>query len=186
MIVLGSIFLTKEAGMENIYPLFYFDYKGILYGALLYVLTSVTPILALNDIKDKKAVVSNYLMSSLSVIVISLLIMLVLGNKEAMLYRYPEYVLLKRIKISEFFSNVDNIFVVPMVVDLLVTISTGIRNFSVNGKYVQYILPVCLFFLVSYVSHNGFVMVALYYYFPILLAILLFLTLLPKKKKYKK
>ncbi len=186
MIVLGSIFLTKEAGMENIYPLFYFDYKGILYGALLYVLTSVTPILALNDIKDKKAVVSNYLMSSLSVIVISLLIMLVLGNKEAMLYRYPEYVLLKRIKISEFFSNVDNIFVVPMVVDLLVTISTGIRNFSVNGKYVQYILPVCLFFLVSYVSHNGFVMVALYYYFPILLGILLFLTLIPKKKQYKK
>lgn len=186
MIILGSAFLTKEARMENIYPLFYFDYKGILYGAVIYVLTSITPILALNDMSDKKAIITNYLMSSLSVIVISLLIMLVLGNKEAMLYRYPEYVLLKRIKVSEFFSNVDNIFVVPMVVDLLVTIATGLRNIGFNGKYSKYIMPLVLLFLVKYVAHYGFAMVALYFYFPALLAILLFLTLIPKKRQYKK
>lgn len=185
MIVLRSVFLIKEARSENILPLFYFDYKGILYGASIFVLTSLTPILALNDLNDKKTIIINYLMSSLSILVISLLIMFVLGNKEAMFYRYPEYVLLKRIKISEFFSNVDNIFVVPMVVDLLVTISTGLRNIGLNGKYTKYIFPVILLFLVKYVAHYGSVMSFLYNYFPVLLVVLLFLTLIPKKRKYK-
>lgn len=185
MIVLRSVFLIKEARSENILPLFYFDYKGILYGASIFVLTSLTPILALNDLNDKKTIIINYLMSSLSILVISLLIMFVLGNKEAMFYRYPEYVLLKRIKISEFFSNVDNIFVVPMVVDLLVTISTGLRNIGLNGKYTKYIFPVILLFLVKYVAHYGSVMSFLYNYFPVLLVVLLFLTLITKKRKYK-
>ena len=186
MITLGSLFLTKEARLENIFPLFHFDYKGIVLGAILYVLTSVTPILTLNDMSDKKTIISNYLMSSLSILVISLLIVFVLGNKEAMWYRFPEYVLLKRIKISEFFSNVDNIFVVPMVVDLLITISTGLRNIGLNGKYSKYVFPVLLLFLVKFVTHYGYAMVALYFNFPILLTILLFLTLIPKKRLNKK
>ncbi len=91
--------LLKDAIPNNVLPLFNTNFKSVLYGALVFYLYSITPLVALNDIKDKKSLIINYVIGTLSIILISLLSVLVLGINEVVMYRYPEYGLLKRIKI---------------------------------------------------------------------------------------
>ena len=182
MSLLVMVFLLKEVKPANLMPIFHYDFKGIIYGVLIYLVAGITPILSMNQItkENRKDIIINYIMSSISIIVISLLIVAVLGNKEALIYRYPEYAVLKRIKVSEFFTNVDNIVCVPIVVDLLVTIAIGIRNVGANGKISKYIVPILLVFCVTVACSSSVIMTFVYSYFPILLISLLILTLIPK------
>lgn len=179
----GGMLITK-AHAENILP-FIFGTKGFFSGATIFTLASITPVLCLNDVSDKKNVLINYALSCITIFMISCLIVFVLGNKEAMLYRYPEYVVLKRIKFLEFFSNMDNIFVIAMIVDLLVTIASGLKNIEVNGKITRYIAPVLLMVAVLFACPSSKIMTLLYTNFPFILIFLLILTLLPKRSMNK-
>lgn len=177
---LGSLILLKDVNMENLYPIFYYNLKDILLGAIVFALFSVTPVISLNDTMSKKTLVANYIFSSITIMVVAFLAVTVLGSKEAMLYRYPEYVVLKHIQISEFFSNVDNIFIISMVIDLLVTIAAGLKKIDIGGKPVKYISLVLLVLLVNLFASKSSMVTSLLITTPFVLAFLLFLTLIPK------
>ncbi len=174
--------LLKDAIPDNILPFFNTNLKSILYGALIFYLYSITPLIALNDISDKKKLIINYISGTLSIILISILSVLVLGINEVVMYRYPEYGLLKRIKVFEFFSNVDNLFVIIFVFDLLVTGASGIRNMKLKGK-VSWVLT---FFLLvastTYLVEHAILMTTVYYYLPLFLLAIQILTLIPKNR----
>lgn len=176
----ASTILLSNVNIENVLP-FSFRIKDILLGAAVYVLTSVTPVLCLNDFEDKKSLLLNFATSTITVLVMSFLVVTVLGSQEAMLYRYPEFILLKRIKIYEFFSNVENLFVIMIVTDFLSTIAAGVRNMNLKGKVMPY-LPLAFLIFVSAMAcnHTSF-MTFLYKYYSIGLLILLIPTLIPKK-----
>lgn len=178
----GSVMLSQHAKLENLLPAFYYNWKDVIWGVLLFVSVSVSPILCLNDIEhDKKNIIINYVSAMLTVIVTSILIVMVLGIKEATIYRYPEFVVLKRIKIYDFFSNVENLFIIVMVVDFLVTIASGFKNIEINGKYTKYIAPLLLIILLNFIGKSSALMTWLYSMAPFALFILLILTLIPKK-----
>lgn len=176
----ASSILVPNVNLENVLP-FSFKIKDILLGATIYVLTSVTPVLCMNDFKDKKSLLLNFATSTITVLVMSFLVVTVLGSQEAMLYRYPEFVLLKRIKIYEFFSNVENLFVIMIVTDFISTIAAGFRNMSLKGKILPYI-PLAFLIIVSAMAcnHTSF-MTFLYKYYSVGLLILLIPTLIHKK-----
>lgn len=175
----GSI-LTSYAKPANALPLS-FNLIAIIKGALIFVLTSVTPVLCLNDFKDKKSMMIYYMTSMITVIFMSLLVVMVLGNQEAMLYRYPEFVLLKRIKIYEFFSNVENLFVIMIVTDFITTIASGFKNMELKGKVSSTIFFITLVVLTSFSCSHSNIMTSFYFYFPFILVPLFFVTLFPKK-----
>lgn len=174
--------LLKEAVPNNILPLFNTKLSSVLYGALVFYLYSVTPLIALNDIEDKKMLIINYISGTLSIILISLLSILVLGVNEVVMYRYPEYGLLKRIKVFEFFSNVDNVFVMMFVFDLLVTGASGLKNMNLKSKTSWVIVSVLLIFLITYLIEHAFLMTTIYYFLPLFLLAILILTLIPKNR----
>lgn len=179
--IIAGICLLGKARYENLLPAFYYSFKGTVYGAIVFALTIVTPILTLNDISDKKTIMINYAMSSLFILCTSLLIIMVLGNKEAVLFRYPEYIILKRIKISDFFTNVDNILFVPIVVDLMITSALGFKNIELDSKLIKYIVLALSIGFVFMACTSSNAMTIMYNYYPILLAFLLIVTLIPKK-----
>lgn len=180
----GTIILSMNAKPDNLLP-FTPEFGGILKGAAIFTLTSITPVLSLGDIEDKKSLIGFYLVGAATIILTSLLTILVLGSKEAMLYRYPEYILLKRIKIYDFFTNVDNLFVIPMVVDFIITIAYGFRNIEIWGKTGKIIFPLLMLIISVIFCSSSKLMTLLYWYFPYILAVLLILTLIPKKRQNK-
>ncbi len=174
--------LLKEIVPNNILPLFNTKLSSLLYGALVFYLYSVTPLIALNDIEDKKTLIINYISGTLSIILISLLSILVLGVNEVVMYRYPEYGLLKRIKVFEFFSNVDNVFVMIFIFDLLITGASGLKNMNLKSKLSWVTVSILLVFLITYLIEHAILMTAVYYYLPLFLLALLILTLIPKNR----
>ena len=175
----AMVTLVPNAKTANLLPMS-FNLLNILEGTAIFVLSTITPILCLNDFKDKKSLLLNYSTSMLSVILISLLAMMVLGSQEAMLYRYPEFVLLKRIKVYEFFSNVENLFVIMIVTDFITTIARGLRNMEMKGKLVPFVVLFVLNVLASFACSHSDVMTFMYKFFPYVLIGLLILTFLPK------
>lgn len=177
--------LVSYVKIENILPLS-FNLRAILEGTAIFILTSVTPLLCLNDFKDKKSLLLNYSASMITVLVMSFLVVTILGSQEAMLYRYPEFILLKRIKIYEFFSNVENLFVIMIVTDFIATIAVGFKNMKLKGKVTSYVPLALVWLAASYsCSHTSF-MTFLYKYYPILLFFLAIVTFFPKKLLNKK
>lgn len=188
MFIASQGLLFMEAKIDNLLPLFNSGLKDTLYGALIFYLASIVPVLALNDVsskEDRKDLLINYTMSTLSIILISLTTVMVLGMNEAQIYRYPEYGVLKRIQIYEFFSNVDNAFTIIMVIDLLVTAVSGLKYMELKGKLSNIVVFLILLFSISWLSAHAGVMVKVYDLLPALLAILLVLTILPKKSANK-
>ncbi len=172
--------LVSNAKIDNLLPLS-FDVTSIAIGTIIYTLTSVTPVLCLNDFKDKKSLMLNFATSNITVLVISFLIVTVLGNQEAILYRYPEFILLKRIKIYEFFSNVENLFVIMIVTDFVTTIAAGLKNMKIREMWKSYIPLVLLLIASTIACNHNEIMTTLYKYYPILLFFLFLPTLFPKK-----
>ncbi len=186
LFIFSSGLLLKEVEIDNLFPIFYHDFKGVILSAIIFFLTSVTPLITLNEIDDKKELLENYLMSTLSVLLISFLIVSILGSEEATLFRYPEYVILKRIKVYEFFTNMDNIFFIAMIVDLLITASAGFKNMNITGKYTRFIVPVLALIITNFAIGNSQIVTILLVTLPLILSILLIATLIPKKNKYTK
>lgn len=181
----SHVLLLKEALPDNLLPMFNTSSKNVICGALIFYLYSVTPLLALNNMDNKRNMVINYVMGCLTTFLSILLCVMVLGMDETILYRYPEYGLLKRIEVFEFFSNVDNVFLTVMVMDLLVTCSAGIRNMDIKGKVPNLIVFGLLFLVIVNLERSAGVMATLYDYLPFVMLFLLILTLIPIKSKYK-
>lgn len=181
MFLTSQVILIKETNPVNLFPLFNTNVQRTIYGGIIFYLASVTPVLCLNDISDKKNLMINYVMGALSIILVALIVVLVLGNIEATLYKYPEYGVLKRIKIFDFFSNVDNIFIISIVIDLVVTSASGVKKMELNGNLSKVVFMILLTLTTAYLSSHAVLMTTLFSYFPIILLILLILTLIPKK-----
>ncbi len=183
--LVGQAILVKDAKPANMLPLFQGSTSGLILSTLTFWVISVTPLLCLNDNDEKKNMLINYVMGTLSIILTSLILVLVLGINEAMLYRYPEYGVLKIIKIFEFFANVDNLFVVTLVTDMLITAASGIRKMELQNNLSKIITVCLLTFLTTFLCTKADIMALLYEALPYIMLVLLILTLLPIKSKYK-
>ncbi len=174
--------LAPYAEFENLYPMFQCDFMTVISSALAFALTGVVPIICLTDISDKRGTVISYLISMLTVITIGFLIVTVIGVNGASLYRYPEYVVLKRIKILNFISNVDNIFTFALVVDLIMTMSASWKNINSKNKKTDFVYLVLITFTVFFIVEENWPLIIFFDYFPVVLIILLILTIIPKKR----
>ena len=134
---------------------------------------------------NKKETIINYIISMITVITVSFLSVTVLGINEASIYRYPEYIVLKRIKLMNFISNVDNIFNFAIIADLMLTTASGLRGIETNNKFFKYIILTVSIIIITIVCDSNLPLIFLYDNLWWILLILLFLLLFPKKYKYK-
>ena len=154
---------------------------NIIKGSILFASTSILPSYVLNE-KNKK----EYLIGSISILILTFLILTVLGEKEALLYRYPEYVVLKRVRFLNFVSNFENIFFFIILVDLIMVISLCYNKLIKNNKYYNIGLFVSTIIIIYILTYYQKILNVVYNTFPIFVIVTILMTFISKKKKYNK
>ena len=173
--------LVPHVKINNIYPLFNSSILDTLWGIVVFALISTTPIIVLDSESSSKEKIINYVISMFTIFIIGFLSITVLGLKEVLIYRYPEYVVLKRIKILNFISNVDNIFSFVIIIDLILTIVQSIKNINFKSRKLEIGSLILIMLIVNYICMNNFTIMFLYNYLPFMAIFLLILILIPKK-----
>ncbi len=144
---------------------------------------------------QKNKLAGKFIFSTITVILMCIYIIGVLGPNLIEIYRYPEYMVLKKIKIFNFIEKVENIISIAWLFDLFMAL-------GISGENIKECLPKkhrnITFFLILIILYFGAILSGIYYHeelmlyhiLPIVLGIfefimLFLLMLIPKKKNYE-
>ncbi len=133
--ILSQTCLFGYSDLNNIMPLFVNKPLTIMRSIFYYTSLSVSPyLLMLMTKNNNKNAIPAYLVGSLTLIFKMFLILAIIGPVLANLYRYPEYVILKEIKILDFIEKIENIVALSWVFDHFVYI-------AIASLFIQELLP---------------------------------------------
>lgn len=187
LIVLAIFALFKNFSFNNLLPLFITSKSKFFKASLTYAIFSTIPHLLLNnnDIPLKKHI-KFYLITSLINIIINITILGVLKPSLISSYSFPEYIVLKNIKIGSFIENIENIIASVWYFDIFIMITLSIKkiNNTIKSNYLSYIYVFLLTFLSTFIiMKNYYYVLYLYHYSTIIL--LSFFILIISNGKYK-
>lgn len=151
LMIFIEIFLFRYVEIENILPIFTENYiSNTLEGAIYHASTCGFLTLLLLSIKKSKiknpkkyniTVLAFYLLSSVSLIIVMFFAVSCFGYKMASLFRYPEYILLKKIGLLNSELHLENLlafrwifYMLGLAIISLYGIMKGIENFNKNVK----------------------------------------------------
>lgn len=142
LIIFIEIFLFKYIEIDNILPLFKTSINDILYGAVYYAsLTSITSFFFLSIYKNKasdnnfnKNMIIFYVLATISLTIVMFYIISCFGYKLASIFEYPEYVILKKIIVSNSEFHIENILSFRWIFYII-----SLANISIYGikKYLE-------------------------------------------------
>ncbi|MCH5166642.1 MAG: hypothetical protein J1F35_01995 [Erysipelotrichales bacterium] len=181
---LSFLSLLKYVNLNN----FHYTNTGInkvLLAAFQYAIFSVTPTFFMRN-KDTKdiSIYKMYIISSITMCVIFLFTYGILGSTLTGIVRYPEYLILKEVMISEAVQNIENIVSFMWIIDAFMIISNcgnSIKHNLNNKNYIYIIFPVLLF-ITSYMNNHYEYLLMVYHYTHFVLAGSLILLWLANRK----
>lgn len=122
-IIFSLIVLISLVSLYNLLPIFNTSFKDFIKCIVVFTSTSLTPNLLLLNYKDNlkfKDVGKGYLLGSLLTILVMFFILSIYGSEFASIVRFPEYLILNKINLFNYVSNVENILVMEWVVNLII------------------------------------------------------------------
>ena len=173
--VIILIVLYQYVNLEHFLPIFTTKPDNFLYSSLIFgVLSSVPNMFLMNIKNDGKNLIKMYSLSVLTLIIIAIVIMGVFGSELALIYRYPEYMMLKKIKILSFIEKIENIVSVIWIIDGFFMV--GLASHTVydllpkkHNKKIGILLAIIIFYITSFVvGQNYITRLSLYYKTPII------------------
>ena len=186
MFVIIFFGLSVHIRIDYLRPIKIIDFKNVIKSSLMFFIISIYPIIRLNEKDNKKELIIRYIVSSITIFLMAFIVLSVLGEKEALLYRYPEYIVLKRIKMLDFISNVDNILFFAIYLDLIVSLSSSIRNLDIKIPYLKVLV---MFFIGAVVfvicNHSSLINIVLKL-FAFVICSMFLLTIIAKIFLHKK
>lgn len=186
MFVIIFLGLSVHIRIDYLRPIKIIDFKDVIKSSLMFFIISIYPIIRLNEKDNKKELIIRYIVSSITIFLMAFIVLSVLGEKEALLYRYPEYIVLKRIKMLDFISNVDNILFFAIYLDLIVSLSSSIRNLDIKIPYLKVLV---MFFIGAVVfvicNHSSLINIVLKL-FAFVICSMFLLTIIAKIFLHKK
>lgn len=144
--IIFSLFaLTSLVSLYNLLPIFNTNFFEFLKCIIVFTATSLMPNLLLLNYKDNlkfKDVGMGYLIGSILTIAVMFFILSIYGSEFASTIRFPEYLMLNKINIFNYVSNVENILVMEWVVNLTIggLICTKVLLENINIYFVATIL----------------------------------------------
>lgn len=193
--------LISEVKTINYFPLFNVPFTKTLIVSLEFAMYSITPCILFgginNNIKNlNKKIIKEYLGSNLVLTSIFLLIQGVLGINLVNLFKYPEYVILKKINLLDFINNIENIlsfcwlFMIFMYLSICSKQLYDICESTFNKKWIYPIfLIVSIYFISGNLFDNVNFLIFMYDYLWLIcigIVILYMLINIPSLKKEKK
>ena len=116
--------LIFKIDISNINIVLTHSNTSIFKSSIIYFILSTSPLLLLNDNNH----IHGYILSSIILNITFILIITILGKYLIPLYRYPEYVILKNINIFNFVEKIENILIIPWILNLFILFFTSILN----------------------------------------------------------
>ena len=153
LFTLGITFLSlfSYIKLDSLTPFFTSKISSIFKGSIIYASLSTIPHILLNEDKiPLKEHIKYYLFSSIILSIVGFLILTVLTPNVAKIYRFPEYILLKRIRLFNFIENFENILSTIWYLDYFIFLTLTFKNLKKelnNNKILFYtiiILTPCL------------------------------------------
>ncbi len=186
LLVLASfLFITLALGVTSHFdissflPVYTVDFLSVLKGSLLFAFFSVTPYsMLLFTSLNTKSIYLPYFISSLIILIINILITGVIGPNLILMYRYPEYILLKEIKIFNFIEKIENIVSLFWLFFLYLTLSLSALNIKKSLPYKKnncfFILVLLFIFLFTIFNYDFYSQeLFIFPYMPFIIAFLL-------------
>ncbi len=188
--ILSNLALIPLVSLDN------FSYtntplSNILISAGEYALYSAVPVLLSKHEEYKNiSVIKTYLISSLTLGLLFFLTFGILGPSLVRVYRYPEYVILKKISILHFLENIENIICFMWIFDVFMfLLSSGLCIKRMTNKLTVAILLPILLIITAMLNSFYEIVVGIYKYIDlgIIIALILLLAVnwhkMPNDKK---
>lgn len=199
LVIVIELFLLQYIEIDNIFPMLTNNTFNHIVSGSIYYAGSVAMLCLLllcikkDEIKDSKkynkAILIFYVISSLSLIIVMFFVLACFGYELATLFRYPEYIILKKITLSSTDLHMENLLAFRWIFYMfalgnisLLGITTGVNKMVKNNK-LKMILPILISVIAVYLARNAFgniphsVMLVEKYYIPFL-ALPMFIILL--------
>ena len=186
IILFFAVSLTNYSNLSNLIPIFTNGTNKILKASLIYAsITSIPQIITINYSNDLKNTIKDYLLSSLTLFFIVFFTIIALGEPLIKIYSFPEYTVLRQIKILNFIENIENISSFIWYFDLFIMLSILINNLKsslpkkYNLIYFYTLILSVLLFTSLIIDKNYIYILNIVYYHPIILFIffIIFITL---------
>ena len=130
VIIIYIVALFKYIDFNNLKPIFSESTWGIMKASLIYAsITTIPNIITINfNNNDFKYELKIYLSSCLMLFLILFATILCLGEPLIKIYSFPEYAVLKQIKILDFIENIENLSTFIWYFDMFITLSVLTTN----------------------------------------------------------
>lgn len=185
MIIIFALFLTGYSDISNIYPIMSHNIFSIIKASFIYALiTSVPQIITINYNNDFKNTIKDYLISSLSILIIVFFTIIALGEPLLTIYSFPEYTVLRQIEVLNFIENIENISSFIWYFDLFIMLSCLTNNLKDtlpkkhNNIYFYSILTILVFITSFIIDKNYIYVLNIVYMHAIILLIFLLLFII--------
>lgn len=191
LIIIASLFKYTE--LLNFLPMLTINKTSFLYTAIMFgVFTSVPYLFLLNVKNDGKNLVKMYLFNAFAVFIIIVAITAIFGPALTNIYRYPEYMVLKRIKAMSFIEKIENIVSTIWIFDEFIMLS--LASFTIysllppkHNKKIGITLAILMFYITGFlVGENYSIILFIYYKVPWIYLSAFFLIVIPLFWKIKK
>lgn len=139
LFLITTFSLIPYINIENIILANNFNLTNILISSIYFALLSTVPYLILPNFKENYNYKA-YLLSSLYTLILFTLIIGILGVPVASIYKYPEYIIFKKISILNIIENVQNILFMSWIFESFIML--GIASNNINKKILLLILIV--------------------------------------------
>lgn len=183
--VISQLSLLGYSDIHNVLPVFVNQTFPILRSIFYYTSLSVSPYLLLLITKqNNENALPSYLVGSCTLIFKIYLIIAIVGPLLASLYRFPEYIILKEIKLLDFIEKIENIVALSWIFDTFIYIAcASLFTKELLPKKLQKLpydlLLIIIYFIAVYCVGKYYTNeLFMYYTFPIF-AFAIFLLAIP-------
>lgn len=197
-IIISIIIFTSLTGFfesTNFLPILDTKPIGIIKTAMIFGgLVAFPNILTLHFKSDTDGYIKIYIITALILIIYAICIVGVFGESLLTIFRFPEYMVLKQIKLFQFVEKIENVLSVVWIFDLLITTIMGIYSIKEclpekrNKLYTIGILLVLIYVIDNFFAFNYVNELKIYSILPIIsivipIVISLLVLYLTKMKK---
>lgn len=160
-------YLVREIKLDNLKPILEFGIQKPLWASFINMLITLGPIFTLliipkDNLVDKekftKMAIIGYIISSLTIFLVSFMSNAILGKYLTSLYQYPGYISLKRISLFGFIDRIENFLSLHWILSSFINLSVILYFLKGNIKKSQNskILNLILCFSISYIAYLVF------------------------------
>lgn len=185
-ILISMFSLSSSIKIDNFLPILTTKPPTIFKTAITFASISTMPnLLSLHFKGIEKNYLKMYLIGSLFLLLTLIFINGVYGEYLVKVFRFPEYMILKQIKLLDFIEKIENILAVMFIFDLFITLTMAIFSIkelvpeNKNKLTTIIILIISIYFINRFFAFNYVNDIRIYYLLPYLAPIIILIVTLP-------